>query len=437
MIDFQAARNTSLVLGPRGFGKTTITTICRCIYEIVQDRNVTILIVSTSAEKARVPLKEIKPHLENNEKLIDTFSAFYSPTNKWGETEIIVSGRTKQPTPKESTVTCIGVGGQLTGRHYDVIFLADVVDQNNSRSEQERKHLEDWCYQTLFPCLRPGGRLFIDGTRWHYLDLYGHFIKNEYRDDNLVLDCFTDDSETESVWPEYFSMDELRRKRETMPTIAWNLAYRNNATLTKGNIFRDEWLEYYDTPPDWSKMRHFLGCDPAATRKASMGSGSKSDYWTIVVGAAPSERQNLNIYIRAVWRGRVTKDEYIAKLREFGERYNPVCASIENVAAQEYLAQDAEKFLPVNRVERTKDKVARAYWLQSFFENRQIHLPAKSITPNYTTYQALVDELLLFPQAQHDDLFDGLQTMVEGVVKRRLAGTGETVFATPDRSYEQ
>jgi len=25
-----------------------------------------------------------------------------------------------------------------------------------------------------------------------------------------------------------------------------------------------------------------------------------------------------------------------------------------------------------------------------------------------------LDELLLFPQAEHDDLFDGLQTMVEG-----------------------
>jgi len=36
---------------------------------------------------------------------------------------------------------------------------------------------------------------------------------------------------------------------------------------------------------------------------------------------------------------------------------------------------------------------------------------------DYTVWQALLDELLLFPQAEHDDLFDGLQTMMEGALK--------------------
>ena len=36
---------------------------------------------------------------------------------------------------------------------------------------------------------------------------------------------------------------------------------------------------------------------------------------------------------------------------------------------------------------------------------------------DYSTWQALKDELLLFPQAEHDDLFDGLQTMMEGALQ--------------------
>jgi predicted phage terminase large subunit-like protein len=94
---------------------------------------------------------------------------------------------------------------------------------------------------------------------------------------------------------------------------------------------------------------------------------------------------------------------------------------IETVAAQEYLAQDAEKHMPVGRLERTTDKVARAYWLQAFFENGQILIPEKSLARDYATWQALLDELLLFPQAEHDDLFDGLQTMMEGAMKPRRA----------------
>ena len=34
-------------------------------------------------------------------------------------------------------------------------------------------------------------------------------------------------------------------------------------------------------------------------------------------------------------------------------------------------------------------------------------------------WQALYDELILFPNAEHDDLFDALETMVEGAMVPR------------------
>ena len=70
--------------------------------------------------------------------------------------------------------------------------------------------------------------------------------------------------------------------------------------------------------------------------------------------------------------------------------------------------------MPVKRVKRTTDKVARAFWLQPYFENGQILMPAKHLASDYSLWQALMDELVLFPESEHDDLFDGLQTMVEG-----------------------
>ena len=48
---------------------------------------------------------------------------------------------------------------------------------------------------------------------------------------------------------------------------------------------------------------------------------------------------------------------------------------------------------------------------------REVLLPAKSVVGDYSDWQALLDELLLFPQGEHDDLFDGLQTMVEGALE--------------------
>jgi predicted phage terminase large subunit-like protein len=72
--------------------------------------------------------------------------------------------------------------------------------------------------------------------------------------------------------------------------------------------------------------------------------------------------------------------------------------------------------MPVRRVERTKDKVLRAYWLQPFFENGQVLFPARELQAREEDWQALKDELLLFPSGEHDDLFDGLQTMAEGAM---------------------
>jgi predicted phage terminase large subunit-like protein len=95
---------------------------------------------------------------------------------------------------------------------------------------------------------------------------------------------------------------------------------------------------------------------------------------------------------------------------------------VEDVAAQEYLAQDLEKLMRVQRLKRTKDKVSRAYDLQGYFENGQILFPAAHLQLDRTAYTALQDELVLFPNADHDDLFDGLQTMVEGSFDR----SGET-----------
>ena len=50
---------------------------------------------------------------------------------------------------------------------------------------------------------------------------------------------------------------------------------------------------------------------------------------------------------------------------------------MESVAAQEYLAQGLERHMPVRRVERTRDKVSRAYQLQAFLQNGQVLFPAK------------------------------------------------------------
>jgi predicted phage terminase large subunit-like protein len=425
MVDYQSgATDSALQLAPRGFGKSTVLTIARCVFEILLDPNIRILIASNTQLQAEVFLREVKFHLSHNERLIDTFGRF-AGEEKWTDREINVAPRTSSA--KEATVTAVGVGGPVASRHYDLIICDDIVDEENSRTEGQREKTRTWYYKTLLPCLEPHGRLFIVGTRYHYLDLYGSLIKNELADRHQVIRAIDPDGST--PWPEKFSLDWLEERRRQMGSAIFATQYQNDVELMKGEIFKEEWFRYYDTPPDPERCEFWIGCDPAATKADVVLSGRKSssDYWAIAVGARQRDNEGecgREVFVVDLWRGRVTKQTYLDRLRAFNDRYQPQRVYIEAVAAQEYLAQDAERYMPVYRVSRTRDKVSRAYWLQAFFENGQVLFPERRLQADVDVWQALLDELILFPNAEHDDLFDALQTMVEGAIER----TGEFGF---------
>lgn len=247
--------------------------------------------------------------------------------------------------------------------------------------------------------------------------------------------------------PEYLSNLKLLGKSDRDRLLGGNW----NVRATAGLVFLDEWFSYYGgltrVQPEWSSMNHFIAGDPAATKREAVVSGDelKTDWWTIVVGATPkgvSAVDAVNVYVREAWRGRVTKDAYVRKFRELYEKYKPIAAGIESTAAQEYLAQDLERYMPVRRAERTTDKIARAYWLQPFFEQRRIWFLDPIARNGDETWRALEQELIQFPPVKggHDDLFDALQTMVELAMEFRSVGStglcASSLDSTDRRDYE-
>lgn len=64
-----------------------------------------------------------------------------------------------------------GIGGSLTGKHYDLIFTDDIVnvDDRTSKAERERTKV---IYQELQNIKNRGGRIFNTGTPWHAEDCF-------------------------------------------------------------------------------------------------------------------------------------------------------------------------------------------------------------------------------------------------------------------------
>jgi predicted phage terminase large subunit-like protein len=78
----------------------------------------------------------------------------------------------------------MGLGGSLTGKHFDRIFTDDIVNIQDriSRAERERTKL---VYQELQNIINRGGRIFNTGTPWHKEDCF------ELMPNPIKYDCYS------------------------------------------------------------------------------------------------------------------------------------------------------------------------------------------------------------------------------------------------------
>ena len=435
LVEFDAGpEHESLSLAARGFGKSTILTVGRSILESLRNPNIRILIASKTSGRASDFLNEILGNLRFNERLVETFGGQYDHERvhrhelPWSNTAASVKGRTLiDHVPTFSTT---GVGGQVAGAHYDLIIGDDLVAEENSRTEVQRVTLSNWYGKVLYPTIDADKtKLRFRGTRFHPLDLWGEFIADGMPHVNIrALN-----EAGESVWPEKYPAEFLEDVRRRRGSAIFASQYQNETELMKGRMFRESWFRYWTEPPTWKadddsehtsfdNSEAWLGGDPAATGRDVLLTARKADtdWWTFAVASRNvlprNEGYAPEFYLRHIWRGRVTKREYLERVVSTFKRFNCVLVAMENVAAQEHLCQDLASILPVRRVSRTTDKVSRAFALQPYFENGQILFPHPSLITDEDerdTWDALRDELLLFPDTGvHDDLFDALETTV-------------------------
>lgn len=70
-----------------------------------------------------------------------------------------------------SQLVGMGIGGSMTGKHFDRIFTDDIVNVEDRISKAEREHTK-LVYQELRNIVNRGGRIFNTGTPWHEDDCF-------------------------------------------------------------------------------------------------------------------------------------------------------------------------------------------------------------------------------------------------------------------------
>ena len=149
---------------------------------------------------------------------------------------------------------------------------AIVDDPIKNRVEAEsatyRSRLGDWFRDVLMTRIEPGGSVFVFMTRWHPDDLIGELVKEGFEYINLKAL----DDEGQALWPERWSAEAMRARREDVGEYTWASLYQGEPRARGGRVFGD--VHTYEALPATYRGAH--GLDVSYSAKTS------SDYTVVV-----------------------------------------------------------------------------------------------------------------------------------------------------------
>jgi hypothetical protein len=160
--------NDTLVLWPRGAGKTTclVVTIVR---ELLRNPNLRIVYTTADSDLAKRRFAQVADIFRNpSEKFQKLFPTVVMDTCKGSE--FILAGRSN-PAISEPSFFATPIGAINTGSRFDLLIVDDVVNDANVHSELSRSNTVDR-YQNFRGVRSADARLILSGTMYHPDDLY-------------------------------------------------------------------------------------------------------------------------------------------------------------------------------------------------------------------------------------------------------------------------
>jgi predicted phage terminase large subunit-like protein len=289
----------------------------------------------------------------------------------------------------------VGVGGGLTGRGFDIGIIDDPVkDAAEASSKTYRDNVWDW-YTTVFHTRqRPGARIIVVMTRWHWDDLVGRLLKQMHENPKadqweiLHLEAI---KESEALWPERYPLETLEKVKSSIGSRAFESLYQGNPTIAEGDIIKREWWNYFGEPPSFQWIIH--SWDTAFKVKQS------NDFSVCTVWG---ETKN-GCYLLNVWRGRVEFPELKRVAVAMYEKDKPSACLVEDKASGQSLIQELQRDtkLPILPVKVDSDKMTRASAVTPMIEAGKVYLPKNA--PWLYDY---LEELSAFPNGEFDDQVD-------------------------------
>lgn len=430
-----------VVAAPRGHAKSTNLTFKGTMHAILYRYKHYPIIISDSSDQAEGFLDNIKVEFEENEAIREDFGDLEGKV--WRSNVLVTKTNIK--------IEAIGSGKKIRGRKHrnwrpDLLVLDDVENDENVRTPDQRKKLENWFLKAVSKCGDDYTDIIYIGTLLHYDSLLAKTLQNpsyqaiKYKAvlsfspaDDLwseweviytdlenpsraadALNFFNLNKtemldETSVLWEEKLSYYDLMVMRVSEGESSFNSEMQNEPINPDDCIFIEEWFDFYNEAEiDFkNKDYNFFGfVDP------SLGKTKKSDFSAIITLAkhkstgymfvvdADIERRHPDRIISDI----LEKERWLRKT--YGRGYKKLGA--ETNQFQWFLKEEIVKalakaglYLPVEEIQQTTDKIMRIQTLQPDIKNKYIKFNKK--------HKRLLEQLYHFPMGAHDDGADALE----------------------------
>ena len=448
----QTARGTKLnLLGPRGSAKSTVASLALPLRASLEGREPYIWIVSDTAHQACAHLENVKAELVDNPLLAADYpAAGIGPT--WRRSLIVLRNGV--------TIEALGTGQRIRGRRRrehrpTLIVCDDLQNDGHIRSALQREHSREWFHGALMNAGTPGTNVVNLATALHRqaLAMQLHqtpgWISRVFRSvarwpsnmslwqqwEAIYTDLADPDYQTAAeefyrlnrpalhagaivLWPEQEDLYTLMRLRAEGGHTAFEREKQNSPIDPE----RCEWPESYFDETIWfdawpGRLQvKAMALDPSKGADARRG-----DYSALVVVGV--DRRGL-IYVEADLARRPTP-EIVADGVELYCRHRPDAFAVESNQFQDLLAGQFEaEFVrqglltarPVP-MENQVSKQVRIRRLGPFLASRRLRF--KDASPST---RLLVEQLMEFPVADHDDGPDALEMAIRLAQEISTAG---------------
>jgi predicted phage terminase large subunit-like protein len=316
----------------------------------------------------------------------------------------------------------VGVEGGITGMGADILIIDDPFkDRKSADSPTVRESVWDWYTSTAYTRLSPGGGVLVTVTRWHEDDLVGRLVeamKQEGGDQWEIINypAIAERDEPhrkkgEALHPGRYPLEMLLRIKHNIGSYDWGSLYQQHPTPRGGGVFKAKWIRHWTECPkvfdrviqSWDFT--FNDSENSDNVSGQVWGQLGSNFYLL---DNDTDRMDFVSQVRAMQRMSSKWPEALEKVVE-DKANGPAIISA--------LGSRIPGIVPYNP---RGSKTARAYSVSPLFEAGNVFLPP--MDEEHPWVKRYIDELLAFPNAEHDDQVDSTTQALDTLVTHEGGG---------------